>query len=144
MSCDFTLDKYAELCHVISQFPCNVMTIAEFIEAGQPQRHLLILRHDIDRASHTALRMAQLETKFSIKSTYYVRMTPAVFSPDLLLSLQNLGHDVGYHYETLAKTKGNSEQALLLFEKELDRFRKILPVKTVSMHGSPLSSWKTI
>jgi hypothetical protein len=52
-----------------------------------------------------------------------------------------LGHEVGYHYETLAKANGDSERAIGLFERELSQFRHVVPVQTISMHGSPLSRW---
>jgi hypothetical protein len=52
-----------------------------------------------------------------------------------------MGHEVGYHYETLAQSKGNYPAALDLFEKELARLRQVCPIQTISMHGSPLSPY---
>ena len=53
--------------------------------------------------------------------------------------IPDLGHEVGYHYEVLSKANGNYERAIKLFEQELSKFRKIVDVKTICMHGSPLS-----
>jgi hypothetical protein len=52
-----------------------------------------------------------------------------------------LGHDVGYHYETLSRARGDVAQALALFAHDLARFREHVPVRVASMHGSPLSRW---
>jgi hypothetical protein len=141
---DFTLEKYAQLCETIQQLDCPVMTVRDFLEAGQPKGLRVILRHDVDRRMDAALRMAELESRYDIAATYYVRTTRAVFKPAALRRLHQLGHEVGYHYEVLAKAKGDEQQAIALFEQELERFREIVPVETISMHGSPLSPWNNL
>ena len=52
-----------------------------------------------------------------------------------------MGHEIGYHYENLSYTNGDYKKALYDFEKNLDKFRNIVPVYTVSMHGRPLSKF---
>ena len=144
MSLDFTLEKYIELCEAIQRLSCPVMTVKQFLDAGQPQEFVLVLRHDVDRSLQSALRMAQLEAVFGFQGTYYVRTTRAVFRPPELQRLGRLGHEVGYHYEVLSQAKGNVEQAIILFEQELRRLRQSIPVDTVSMHGSPLTPWNNL
>ena len=39
------------------------------------------------------------------------------------------------------KAKGNLEEAMKIFEAELKAFRKVCDVKTICMHGNPLSRW---
>ena len=141
MSWDFSLDKYSELCRAIRGLPCQVMTLAQFLKDGQPQGFTIILRHDIDRALPSALGMAEVEANLGIRATYYARATRAVFRPEALIRLHQLGHEIGYHYEVLAKARGNHRQAILKFEQELEQFRQIVPVETISMHGSPLLPW---
>jgi hypothetical protein len=143
MSRDFTLEKYARLCETL-RLSCPVTTVKQFLAAEQPQETLVILRHDVDRQVGAALRMAQIESEFGLSSTYYFRATPAVFVPEALLEVHRLGHEVGYHYEVLARARGNTREAIHLFEQELERFRAIVPVDTVSMHGSPLSPWSNL
>ena len=141
MNLDFTLDKYTELCHAVLGLSCEVMTVAQFLKAGQPQRLVLILRHDVDRSLRRALRMAELEVELGITSTYYVRMTRSVFRPHALIHLEQLGHEVGYHYEVLTKARGDPQRAIAMFEQELQQFRRIVPVETISMHGNPMLPW---
>lgn len=144
MSLDFTLDKYVELCDTVQGLPLGTMTLARFVKAGQPERPVIVFRHDVDRSLDSALRMAQLEAGLGIRSTYYVRMTRPVFSPEAMLHLHELGHEVGYHYEVLARARGNDRGAIAMFERELARLREVVPVETISMHGSPLSPWNNL
>jgi hypothetical protein len=141
---DFTLEKYAQFCETIQRLDCPVMTVKDFLVAGQPGGSVIVLRHDVDRRMNAALRMAELESTYGISATYYVRMIPTVFKPEALRRLHGLGHEVGYHYEVLAKAKGETETAIALFEQELKQFREIVPVETASMHGSPLSPWNNL
>ncbi len=144
MSLDFTLGKYAQLCNAIKHLACPVMTISQFLKAGQPQEFVIVLRHDVDRALPRAIDMADLEAAYGIRATYYLRKTRTVFQETEIKYLHQLGHEVGYHYEVLSKARGNREQALNIFVNELAQFRRIVPVETISMHGSPLLPWNNL
>lgn len=141
---DFTLDAYARLCAAIQSLDCPVLTIRAFLDAGQPQTACIVLRHDVDRAVERAVRMAKLERTYDIMATYYFRTTRSVFQPDAIMQVHELGHEVGYHYEVLVKSRGNMERALVRFEQELADFRTLVPVHTASMHGSPLFPWNNL
>jgi hypothetical protein len=97
-----------------------------------------VLRHDVDRNVKNALAMAELEYKYGIKSTYYFRF-PKTFNIKVMNQIYNLGHEIGYHYEVLDKTGGDCKRAIELFQKELGFFRESFPVKTICMHGNPLT-----
>jgi hypothetical protein len=144
MSLDFTLEKYNELCQAIEQLGCPVMTIRDFLLAVQPQQRAIVLRHDVDRDLSSAIRMAELEATYNIAATYYLRTTRAVFKAEAIRTLSQLGHEVGYHYEVLTKARGNLERATALFEQEIAAFRQIVPIYTISMHGSPLTPWNNL
>jgi hypothetical protein len=144
MNFDFTLEKYAILCKSIQDLNCPVMPIQDFLKAGKPQKKIVILRHDVDRNIGAALRMAKLESDFGLRSTYYVRKQPSVFKPEALRTINRIGHEVGYHYEVLSKAKGDIQKAIQIFESEINSFREYVPVKTISMHGSPLNPWNNM
>ena len=144
MSLDFTLGKYAQLCETIQRLACPVMTIKAFLETGQPKKFIVVLRHDVDRNLPSAIRMAELEASYDLQATYYMRKTRAVFKAPQMKYLNQLGHEVGYHYETLNKAYGNSQRAMNIFSSELQKFRQIVPVDTISMHGSPLMPWNNL
>lgn len=83
--------------------------------------------------------MARFEHSMGISSTYYFRHTREVFDPRIIKEIADLGHEIGYHYEVLSTAKGDYTRAIALFTGELADFRKITPISTISMHGSPLS-----
>lgn len=85
--------------------------------------------------------MARIEKEFGIKSTYYFRHKDHTFLPDTIKEIKNLGHEIGYHYENLSDSNGNLSIALDDFKTKLDEFRKLVPVKTISMHGRPLKKF---
>lgn len=85
--------------------------------------------------------MASLEQSLGVQATYYFRTTSNVFRPEVIRRVKSQGHEIGYHYETLAACQGDYEQARHRFEMELAQFRVITPVETIAMHGSPLSRY---
>ncbi|MBO7083088.1 MAG: hypothetical protein J6W30_04515 [Bacteroidales bacterium] len=74
-------------------------------------------------------------------ATYYFRTVPESFDPAVILQIASLGHEIGYHYESLATCHGNLEAAYEDFCRNLDRLRALVPVSTISMHGSPKTKW---
>ena len=136
---DFTSHKFLRLCEAISSnYP--TVTIAEYMENKQPDSFIL-MRHDIDRMPERALVIARIEQELGIRSTYYFRTTKNVFKSKIISQIKDMGHDIGYHYETLSEANGDSEKALDLFRSNLERLREICEVKTICMHGKPLSKY---
>jgi hypothetical protein len=141
MSRDFTLDQFKAICLALQGAGYQTMTVAQYLVEVSKNPHVAVLRHDVDRFPGHALHMARMEQRLGICSTYYFRTNPAVFRPDILRDISGMGHEIGYHYETLAQSKGNYPAAIDLFEKELARLRQVCPIQTISMHGSPLSAY---
>jgi hypothetical protein len=54
-------------------------------------------------------------------------------------AVAKLGHEVGYHYEDYSLARGDRGKALALFEKHLAMLRRHADIRTITMHGSPLS-----
>jgi len=134
---DFSLAMYAEICKALK--PHNVVTVSDYI-ADEIETPCIIMRHDVDKDPNNALTMAKLEYEYGIKSTYYFRY-PYTFSIKVMSQIYELGHEIGYHYEVLDKARGDCYRAIMLFQKELEIFRQLFPVKTVCMHGNPLTKW---
>jgi hypothetical protein len=64
-------------------------------------RPALIVRHDVDQYPASALRMAAIEAKLGIRSTWYFRWRTA--HPYVVSSIRETGHEVGLHYESLSR-----------------------------------------
>jgi hypothetical protein len=132
---------------VTANYP--TLTLAKYFSSHNLPERFVIIRHDVDRKLMNSLRTARIEHELGIMSTYYFRMNDNVFRPEIIQEIEDMGHEVGYHYEVLGKAKGNYEKAIKLFEYELSEFRKICDIRTISMHGNPLSRyddrelWKT-
>jgi hypothetical protein len=101
---------------------------------------MVALRHDVDRRPANAGRCAAIAAGLGVRGTFYFRY-PYTFDPVLIRAVQRFGHEVGYHYEVMSKTRGGVTEAANLFATELAEFRRICPVTTACMHGAPLSPW---
>lgn len=134
---DFSLAMYAELCKALQAHP--VVTVQYYL-SHMPKSPCIVLRHDVDRSLKNALAMAKLEQEYGISSTYYFRY-PNTFNSKVIEQIYSLGHEIGYHYEALDKAKGDCRKAIAIFQRELEIFRRFFPVKTVCMHGNPLTGW---
>lgn len=140
---DFTLEAYSDLCTVLHKTGYASLSISDYLGASPdhlPQKFFL-LRHDVDSQPRHAFKLALIEQQYGLKATYYFRTIPSVFEPATMKQLVSMGHEVGYHYETLGQVHGNIPDAIELFRQELARMREIVPVTSASMHGSPLKRW---
>ncbi|MBN1932426.1 MAG: hypothetical protein JW786_12550, partial [Desulfobacterales bacterium] len=100
---------------------------------------VVILRHDVDKIPLHSLRTAEMENELGIKGTYYFRVIKNELSGEVINNIAKMGHEIGYHYDDLNDAGGDSEKARDLFQKNLALLRKVAPVNTACMHGSPLS-----
>ncbi|KTD21646.1 hypothetical protein [Legionella londiniensis] len=139
---DFTLKTYEQLLRKIQHTNHKTCTVYEFMrDKAAADDKLIVLRHDVDRRPKNALKMAKLEANLGIQSTYYFRHMRETFKPQIIREIASMGHEIGYHYETLAKARGNYEEAYQIFKQELENFRTLYHVQTICMHGRPLSRW---
>jgi len=137
---DFLISKYAILLKSLQSAGFFYKTFENFIENPVKEK-CIILRHDVDRNPQNALIMAKIERSLGIKTTYYFRIVTGVWNEKIMKEIVTLGHEVAYHYEDFTIGEGNFEKAINHFETQLSRFRKIYPLKTICMHGSPMSKW---
>lgn len=137
---DFTLKAYSEYLQVLIRQKYQFLTFQEYFKE-QGENFICLLRHDVDRKPSNALKMAELEHSLGVKSTYYFRDKPCSWNESIIKSIADLGHEIGFHYESLCDSKGDKEKAYILFEQGLKRLRDITFVKTISMHGRPLSPY---
>lgn len=155
MRFDFTIYAYMKLLKALSNQGFSFLPFEDFIK--QPTGKSICLRHDVDKLPLNSLAFAKIQADFGIRGTYYFRIVPESFNEAVIIEIAQLGHEVGYHYEDISTTANlrqyntagsiNEIEIELVklsiesFSKSLERFRKIVPVKTICMHGSPLSRW---
>jgi hypothetical protein len=136
---DFTITIYKELLDSLVNQNYSFQTFVEFIK--EPKEKCVVLRHDVDAKKQNSLEFAKIQNELGIKGTYYFRIVPQSFDEKIIKEIHQLGHEIGYHYETMDTSKGNIDKAYDEFCRNLNMFRKIVPVSTICMHGSPLSKF---
>ena len=156
---DFTLATYKKLLQELLASGYSFQTFQDFIQ--RPEDKTVILRHDIDSLAGNALVIAKIEKEASIKASYYFRIVKESYDEDIIRQIAEMGHEVGYHYENLSEIsylaqrrkgakkrrigmeRGKNKEGLSeeLFELAIDDFRlnleklrKLYPVKTICMH----------
>jgi len=133
----FTLNSYRKYIELIIDKYERILRFDEYFSLEKLPDSFVILRHDVDRMPKRAFRMAQVEHSLGVPATYYFRIKNHTFNPEIIIKISELGHEIGYHYECLSDADGDMERALDDFKYNLDRLRKIVPIKTISMHGRP-------
>jgi hypothetical protein len=136
---DFTLKMYHRLLGYLKGAGYHFYTFENYLTAANRSEKLVILRHDVDLRPENALKMAQLEQKFGVRASYYFRIVKSSYDERLIGGIVDLGHEIGYHYEDLTLTRGDFQEAIQRFDRNLQRLRSFYPIKTICMHGSPLS-----
>ena len=138
---DFTLDAYRHYLNAIKKSYSKILRFDDFFKFDPELASFCLIRHDVDRKPHNALRMAELEHSIGLTSTYFFRTKKHTFINDIISGIASLGHEIGYHYESLSDASGDMEKALEDSEKNLTRLRAVVPVSTIAMHGRPLSAY---
>ena len=143
MQRDFTLPVYRDFLIAAIEQGYHLTSYEEYLTLIDkvPDLKVIILRHDVDRLPQNSLATAQLQTSLGVKGSYYFRIVPESFQANYIEQIRDLGHEIGYHYEDLTLCKGDPVCAISSFEKNLAAVRDFYPVKTMCMHGSPLSKW---
>ena len=136
---DFTLSIYTELLKSLLKHGYQFQTFEQFMT--KPVEKVVVLRHDIDKLPKNAVEVAKIENNLGIQASYYYRIVRESNVPELIKEVARLDHEIGYHYEDLTLAKGNKQEAIKLFEKNLAYFRTFYPVTTACMHGSPMTKW---
>ncbi len=138
---DFTISSYINYLNIISKKGYRFTRFDEYLKSKDLSHKICLIRHDVDRKPLNALKMAKIENKLGVKSTYYFRTKPHTFKINIIKEISSLGHEVGYHYESLSDTNGNIANAVKDFQENLYRMRRVVPVKTCAMHGRPLKKF---
>lgn len=137
---DFTLKAYYDLLSVFKQKNYNFLTFTEYC-SGVRNPNMIVLRHDVDLKPKNSLATAQIEAELGIVASYYFRAVPESWDEVIINQIASLGHEVGYHYESLTTCNGNIDLAYTDFCKNLEKLRSIVPASTICMHGSPKSPY---
>ncbi|MCP1381178.1 hypothetical protein [Runella salmonicolor] len=136
---DFTLRLYRKLLESLIASNYHFQTFEDFLTS--PQERAIVLRHDVDLLPRNSLAFAEIQKEYGLSGSYYFRAVEVSWDDKIIQRIADLGHEVGYHYECLTTCRGDIQKGLVDFEQNLERLRKLVPVSTICMHGSPLSKF---
>jgi len=136
---DFTLKKYYQLLKVLQRYDYSFSCFKDFLESDI--KKTIILRHDVDLLPKNSLHFAKIQATMGIQGSYYFRAVPESWDENIIKEIAHLGHEVGYHYENMDTCNGDVAKAWDDFRFHLDNLRKLVPVSTICMHGSPRSKF---
>jgi hypothetical protein len=155
---DFTLKTFNLLIKILQKKGFSFYKFSDFL--SNPSGKAIILRHDVDQLPINSFRFAKIEREIGISGTYYFRVNSKSWDERIIEEIALLGHEVGYHYEDMSlaqakhKAQGSrfkvhgeelkrklAEIGIKSFEENLGKFRRIVPVTTICMHGNPMSKW---
>ncbi len=148
---DFTLSVYKDLLATLKEGGFGFQTFKEFL--GEPGERVVILRHDVDLLPLNSLATARIEHDMGINGSYYFREVQQSFDESIMQEIEGMGHEVGYHYECMhsaGSRLGRASEKVVIddayedFKSNLKRFRKIVTVTTIAMHGSPRSRFNNL
>lgn len=102
----------------------------------------VILRHDIDCDLEQAVRLAEIEMKEGVKSTYFLLLRTDFYNPaskvgaEKIHRILSFGHEIGLHFDETAYDGLPDDEAGVIILRECRILSEIIeaPVTTVSMH----------
>lgn len=101
----------------------------------------LVLKHDIENAVPRACKLAEIEHRHGHRGSYYVHayLLEDPHNVELLKKMQDMGHEISYHYDVMDSSHGNIDQAIIEFEKSRKQFEALgFHLETVCQHGNPV------
>ena len=139
VNCNFSYGHYKETLEKIKE----THDISTF---GNTSDKDVILRHDIDASLEAALKIAELENKINVSSTYFILFSSEFYNPFTLESSQiikkilQMGHKLGLHYNELFIIENKLEPSETL-KKEIELLEQHFstPIEAVAAHESNLS-----
>lgn len=109
----------------------------------------VLIRHDVDILIDRAVEMVELENKLSLPACYYIRNNAERYAFTEAIDLINLLEanelfEIGIHYESLAKAKGNINKAKSIFYEDIEVFRDYYPLRMISAHGDKYNNRRLV
>ena len=113
---DFTVKKYEELLKALIAQNYTFQTFNNYLKS--PNSKVVLLRHDVDDLPENSLRFAKIQYELGIKGVYYFRAVPQSWDVKIIKEIASLGHEVGYHYETMDTADGNVDKAPMFMKED--------------------------
>ena len=132
----FTYAAFDAFCRTVASQ--RTFTVADYLRQHEPVPGVfIILRFDVDYRESHAIHLAQIAHARALRGSFYFRHHPTGFDLEAMRRVAALGHEVGYHFETLDTTGGDFDRAAALFLEHIALLRREgIQVSTTAAHGS--------
>ncbi len=134
----FYYKNWDKFCGALKECGLKLCTGEESLHATGK---FIVLKHDVEGAVPNAYKLASIEHEHGICGSYYVQAfllkDPANVA--LLQKMQEMGHEISYHYDVLDAHSGDYDAAQKDFQKYLDEFHTNgFAFQTICQHGNPV------
>ncbi len=136
----FIVKNWKKICKTLVEAGKISVPLKEQMGAGGGKT-FLTLKHDVETNVPKAYRLAKVEAELGHQGSYYVQayLLEKEDNVKLLQEMQEMGHEITYHHDVMDSNKGNLEEAVAEFEKNLRLFQESgFDVVTVCQHGNPV------
>ena len=136
----FVYKKWDNFCKKLSKNNMYSIPATKYLNSPSEDKRF-ILKHDVENDVFRAHRLAKIEQRYGHRGSYYVQayLLDNERNINLLKQMQNMGHEITYHYDVLDSNKGDIEKATKEFQCNVDKFQKHgFEVVTVCQHGNPV------
>lgn len=138
----FYYKNWENFCAWINEIGLTAYTAQESLAYVSGER-FIVLKHDVETNVGRALRLAEIEHRHGICGSYYVQayLLESEQNVEMLTRMQDMGHEISYHYDVLDANNGNFQAAENDFDKWLKRFNDSgFRFKTICQHGNPVKN----
>ena len=103
------------------------------------KKKVILLRHDVDYDLNAALKIALIEKKLKIKSTFFILASSFAYNilskknSNIIFKISKLGHEIGLHFDTSIYKRNYEKNAIF----EANILSKIIgkKIKSISFHN---------
>lgn len=134
----FVYKKWDSFCRELSKK--EILSISAK-DVSDKTENYLVLKHDVETDIARALEMAQIEHKYGHRGTYYVQayLMNDKKNIQMLKQMQDMGHEISYHYDVMDSCHGGLDKAIVEFETNRRIFENNgFRLETLCQHGNPV------
>ncbi len=134
----FVYKKWESFCKKLSEAKIHSIP-AKDIDGSK--KKYLVLKHDVETDVSKAYKLARIEHKYGHCGSYYVQayLMDEKKNIEMLKKMQDMGHEISYHYDVMDSCKGNLDNAISEFEANKQKFeRNGFILETLCQHGNPV------
>ncbi len=135
MNKSLTLKNYEQ---IISKLLSSGYSCKKF-HTVEPKNKEFVLRHDLDMSPSRALKMARLEARMGVYSTYFVLVRTNIYNhlstenKNAIKEILQLGHEIGLHLDADYYSLNNIDRFAKLESNILEDFHNT-KVRVISFH----------